>query len=141
MNDGNACGNTASKMICLVVAPVEIAASNRPESTSENALWAILAKNGTAAIDSEIAPPVGVYGSPSSSWATGMSTTMRIRNGNERMALTTKPTMALTTRFGLNRRFSVKYNNSAISVPNTTPMMAETTTIYAVSNNAWPRFS
>ena len=60
INDGKACGNTASTMIWRVVAPVEMAASSRPGSTSENALSAIRAKNGTAAIDREIAPPVGV---------------------------------------------------------------------------------
>ena len=57
-------------------------------------------------------------------------------HGSDRMALTMNPTMVLTTRFGLNRRFSVKYSNSAIRVPSTTPMMAEMTTIYAVSNSA-----
>ena len=54
---------------------------------------------------------------------------MRMRNGSERMALTRKPMMTLTARFGVNRRFSVKYSSNATNVPSTTPMMADTTTI------------
>ena len=89
-------GSRTFQMIWAGVAPIDCAASTRPNGTSLRLVSTWRPMNGIAAMTSGTMAAVVPMAEPTSRRVNGMMATSRMMNGMERTALTMAPTMRLT---------------------------------------------
>src|SRR5699024_507858 len=88
INPGRASGKKTLETIWPLDMPITWAASTVPEGTSRSAVSTRRAKNGAVAMVSETVAAIGPIEVPMSHWVNGMSATIKIAYGIERVMLT-----------------------------------------------------
>ena len=130
---GRASGMSTWRMTCQRDAPIIATASILPAGISRRFSSNSRAAKGTAAMTSASIAALGPVERPSSSWLSGISAMMRMKKGNERSTLTTKPTTRFTPRTTGCEELSVSNSATPSGSPSTTVSSMVPAVMYRVT--------